>query len=230
MRHVITAIIALIAGFSGAGLYGWSGLGGSDTRAYLMANPEVLPEAMDELQRREVLARIEPLRADLETPYPGAVLGNPQGSITLVEFTDYACGYCRQSLSDVHALIEDNPDLRVVIREYPVLAPQSVDAARMALAAAQQGKFAAFHDAMFTLGNPSEETIQAAAEQAGLDLAQANSAIELGLFDTQLQSNVDLAQRLGVSGTPSWVVGDMALSGAVGRAAIEEAIAAEQNS
>lgn len=230
MRHVITAIIALVAGFSGAALYGLSGIGGDSTRAYLMANPEVLPEAMDELQRREMLARIEPLRADLEAPYPGAVLGNPNGSITPVEFTDYACGYCRQSLPDVHALIEDYPDLRVVVREYPVLAPQSVDAARMALAAAQQGKFAEFHDAMFNLGNPSEETIAAAAQQAGLDMALATNAVESGMFDAQLQSNVDLAGRLGISGTPSWVVGDMALSGAVGRAAIEEAIEAGHNS
>lgn len=230
MRHFITAIIALIAGFAGAALFGWSGMGDDNTRAFIMANPEVLPAAMEELQNKEMLARIEPLRADLEAPYPGAVLGNPNGSITLVEFTDYACGYCRQSLPDVHALIKDNPDLRVVVREYPVLAPQSVDAARMALAAAQQGKFAAFHDAMFGLGNPSDETIAAAAQQAGMDLAQANTAIESGMFDTQLQSNVDLAGRLGISGTPSWIVGDIALSGAVGRAAIEEAIEAAHNS
>lgn len=230
MRHFITAIIALVAGFSGAAIFGLTGLGGDTTRSYLMANPEVLPEAMEELERREMLAQIEPLRDDLETPYLGAVLGNPEGSITLVEFTDYACGYCRRSLDDVHSLIEDNPELRVVIREYPVLAPESVDAARMALAAAQQGKFAAFHNAMFALGNPSEETIAAAADQAGIDMAQAQSAIDLGLFDTQLQANVDLGQRLGISGTPSWVVGDIALSGAVGRAAIEEAINAGKNS
>ena len=79
----------------------------------------------------------------------------PQGTVTLVEFSDYACTYCRQSVADVDALIAANPDLKVVMREYPILSPESVDAARMALAAAQQGKYAAFHDAMFRLGPPT---------------------------------------------------------------------------
>src|SRR5690606_28198833 len=97
---------------------------------------------------------------------------------TLVEFSDYACTFCRQSLKDVDTLIAGNPDLRVVIREYPILRPESIDAARMALAAAQQGKYRAFHDAMFELGPPSEQSIEAAARKAGLDLQQANAAIE----------------------------------------------------
>src|SRR5690606_8247581 len=113
-----------------------------------------------------------------------------------------------------NALIEANPDLRVVVREYPVLSPQSADAARMALAAAQQGKFAAFHRSMFEHGQVNEETIEAAARQAGLDLGRARSAIEAGLFEGQLQNNVFLAQNLGITGTPSWIVGDRALNGA----------------
>src|SRR5690606_23408943 len=155
------------------------------TRAYLLSNPEVLPEAMDVLQQRELVARIEPLRNDLEAPFPGAVLGNPSGSVTLVEFSDYACTYCRQSRDDVDALIAANPDLKVVIREYPILRPESLDAARMALAAAQQGKYAAFHDAMFRLGPPSAETIEAAARQAGVDLALARATIGSGARDVR---------------------------------------------
>jgi len=224
MRWFMILVVALAAGFAGAALWDVSGLGGKSTRDYLLSNPEVLPEAMDVLQRRDQLARIEPLRGQLETPFPGAVLGNPQGSVTLVEFSDYACTYCRQSLADVTALVAAHPDLRVVIREYPILAPESVDAARMALAAAQQGKYAAFHDAMFRLGPPSADSIEAAAAAAGVDLARARAAIATGALDMQLQTNAQLALQLGISGTPGWVVGDQALNGAVGREAIGEAI------
>ena len=227
MRWYVTLVVGLAAGFAGAALWDATGLGGNSTREYLLANPEILPEAMDVLQRREQTARIEPLRSELETPFPGAVLGNPAGTVTLVEFSDYACTYCRQSIADVAALIEGNPDLKVVIREYPILSPESADAARMALAAAQQGRYAQFHDAMFRLGPPTAETIEAAANDAKVDLAKARAAIATGAFDTHLQANHALAGQLGISGTPGWVVGDQALNGAVGQqalgAAIEEA-------
>ena len=224
MRWFMTLIVALAAGFAGAALWDVTGLGGRATRDYLLANPEVLPAAIEVLQQREQLALIEPLRGELETPFPGAVLGNPQGSVTLVEFSDYACTYCRQSVADVAALVAADPDLKVVIREYPILRAESVDAARMALAAAQQGRYAQFHDAMFRLGPPTAETIEAAAKQSGVDLARARAAIDTGAFDSQLQANAQLAAQLGISGTPGWVIGDRALNGAVGRAEIGEAI------
>ena len=224
MRWFLTLIVALAAGFAGAALWDVTGLGGGATRDYLLAHPEVLPEAIDELQRREQVTRIEPIRGQLETPFPGAVLGNPRGTVTLVEFSDYACTYCRQSVADVAALIAANPDLRVIIREFPILSPESLDAARMALAAAQQGKFARFHEAMYRLGPPSAETIEAAAREAGVDLAAARSAIERGAFDPHLQVNAALAQQLGLTGTPGWVAGNQALTGAVGREELGEAI------
>jgi len=230
MRWFATVLISLIAGFAGAAIFSLSGLGDSQTREYLLANPEVLPEAMEELQRRDMLARIEPLRSELETPFPGAVLGNPDGEITLVEFTDYACTFCRSSVADVNRLIAANPDLRVVIREYPILAPESADAARMALAAAQQGRFQQFHEAMFAQGQVSAESIETAAVQAGLNLDQARSAIATGMFDAQLQNNVFLARNLGISGTPAWIVGNRALNGAVGADAIGRAIAEARES
>lgn len=224
MKWLATLALALVGGFAGAAL--WTGLGFGDeaTRRYLMANPEVLPRAMEVLDQRERQARIAPVRDQLELPFPGAVLGNPKGSITLVEFTDYACGYCRQSVADVERLVADNPDLRVVIREFPILRPESADAARMALAAAQQGKYAAFHDAMFELGTPSAETIEAAATRAGVDLAKARAAIESGTFDPFLQANHQLAAEIGLSGTPGWVVGDQVIDGAVGHEALASAI------
>ena len=224
MRWLLTLVIALAGGFAGAALWDMAGFGDRATRAYLLANPEVLPEAIDVLQQREQQARIAPLRGELEMPFPGAVLGNPAGSVTLVEFSDYACTYCRQSVADVAALIAANPDLRVIIREFPILSPESLDAARMALAAAQQGKFARFHEAMSRLGPPCAETIEAAAWEAVVDLAAARSAIERGAFDPHLQVNAALAQQLGLTGTPGWVAGNQALNGAVGREELGEAI------
>ena len=227
---LLTVVIALAAGFAGSALWDLSGLGDRSTRSFLLANPEVLPEAMDVLRQRDQLARIEPLRGELERPFPGAVLGNPAGSVTLVEFSDYACSYCRQSVADVDALIAANPDLRVIVREFPILRPESVDAARMALAAAQQGRYARFHEAMFRLGPPTAEAIEAAAKQAGVDLALARTAIASGAFDLHLSDNAAMANQLGISGTPGWIVGDQALNGAVGREAIGEAIEAARRS
>jgi protein-disulfide isomerase len=230
MRWGLIVLIALASGFAGSALWDLSGLGDRATRAYLLANPEVLPEAMQVLQQREQLARIEPMRGELETPFPGAVLGNPAGKVTLVEFTDYACTYCRQSVADVDALVAANPDLKVVMREYPILSRESIDAARMALAAAQQGRYARFHAAMFRLGPPTAQAIEAAAREAGVDLAQAQAAIASGMFDGHLQGNAAMAGELGISGTPGWVIGDQALNGAVGREALGEAIEAARQS
>jgi protein-disulfide isomerase len=224
VHWLVPLAIALPAGFAGAAAWDYSGLGAAATREYLLAHPEILPEAMEVLQEREQAARIEPMRADLERPFPGAVLGNPAGSVTLVEFTDYACTYCRRSVADVEALVAANRDLKVVMREHPILSPESVDAARMALAAAQQGRYAAFHKAMFRLGPPSPQTIGAAAREAGVDLALAQQAIERGAFDAHLQANGGMAQVLGIDGTPGWVVGNRVLNGAVGQEVIGEAV------
>lgn len=227
-RLLLTIAVALVAGVAGAAAWDFSGLGGASrgdaTRAWLMENPEVLRDMASALQTKETEERIGPLRARFEAPYPGAVLGNPNGKLTLVEFSDYACGYCRQSLPDVAALIAANPDLKVVVQEFPILTPESADAARMALAAADQGKYEAFHNAMFEAGRPSPETIAQAAQKAGVDLATARAAIESGKYESKLGDNHALAQELGFSGTPSWVIGGQAFSGAVGLAELSAAV------
>jgi protein-disulfide isomerase len=230
MRWLATIILAVLGGFAGAAAWDLSGLGGHATRDYLYAHPEVLPEAINRYQAQQRQAQLAPVRGQLQTPFPGAVLGNPNGKLTLVEFSDYACTYCRQSVADVQQLVAANPDLRVVVREYPILRPESVDAARMGLAAAQQGKFAAFHEAMYALGPPSKETIAQAARQAGVDLAVADRAIATGLFDSFLKANVALANQIGISGTPGWVIGDRIIDGAVGAAALGDAVAEARKS
>jgi protein-disulfide isomerase len=147
----------------------------------------------------------------------------------LVEFTDYGCSFCRMSREHVDGLIAKNPELRVVVREWPIF-EGSDKAAKMALAAAQQGKYAAFHLEMFERGPPSEESILAAAAAAGLDLAKAQEVINSPNAAFELSKNKSLAQRLGFSGTPSWVVGDEVFEGAVGEAKLQEAIDAARAS
>ena len=189
-------------------------------RDYILTHPEILPEAMERLQSKGAARQVADNRGGLETPFPGAVLGNPRGTMTLVEFTDYACAYCRQSVADVRALIAAHPDLRIVVRELPILSPASTEAAKMALTAAAQGKYAAFHDAMFAGSRPDAASIAAAARTAGVDPAGAASGVS-----EELANNLDLARKLGINGTPAWVVGDRLLVGAVGREALEKAIA-----
>ena len=220
--------LCVVLGFVGG--WGWqaSGLGHSTTEQvvhdYILDHPEILPEAMQRLQDRELAKRLVPLRETLQTPYQGAVLGNPKGSVILVEFADYACPYCKMSVADVDALIARNGDLMVVLRQDPVLSPESDIAARMALAAADQGKFPTFHKAMYAKDHLSKETIEAAAREAGVDVAKARTDIDAGKFESELGNNRRLATAIGFSGTPSWVIGNQAFSGAVGRQTLENAL------
>lgn len=199
-------------------------------RAYILEHPEIIPEAVQALQARESAAQIGSMRGALETPFPGAVLGNPQGKVTLVEFTDFACTYCRKSAADVDALIAANPDLKVVIRELPIIAPESAPAARMALAAAAQGKYAAFHKAMFAGDRPTTAGIEAAARAAGMDLAAAKAFIAKPEVEAELARNLELARRLGINGTPAWLVGDELIAGAVGKERLQDVLNAARKS
>ncbi len=192
--------------------------------AYILDHPEVLPEAMDRLQARQNADRLKPLRAALETPFPGAVLGNPAGRITLVEFTDFACTYCRGSVADIAALIAANPDLKVVLRELPIIAPASDPAARMALAAAAQGKFAAYHTAMFAGPRPDNASIAAAATKAGLDLTTAQAFAKRADVQQEIEHNLAYARQLGISGTPAFTIGGQIIAGAVGKDKLQEAV------
>jgi protein-disulfide isomerase len=192
---------------------------------YVVANPEMLPEAMDNLKLREDATQLAGIKDDVTKPWPGAVLGNPSGSKVMVEFADYACGYCRQSVEAVDQLIKENPDLKVVVRELPILSQGSLDAAKMALAAAEQGKYPAFHRAMYQIGNPDARTIEAAAKAAGVDLEAARKTIAQPKIEDEIGHNIAMAQRLKFQGTPSWVIGDQLLSGALTKDKLEEAIA-----
>lgn len=231
-RLTLMLVVLLGAAFGAAGMWlaeraAPGALGTADqariervVRYYLLANPEVIPQAMQKLQERESGRAVAANRARVETPYPGAVMGNPDGDVTLVEFFDYNCGYCRASLPTIERLVESDPKLRVVFRELPILAEESRDAARASLAAAAQGRFAAFHEALYAAGPVSAASIAAAARRAGVDLTTIPEDA-----DTEIAGNLGLAAKLGISGTPAWVVGDQVLSGALPFDRLQEAIA-----
>jgi len=233
------ALIAAGAGWAAGWIYSGSGAALSTmdrrsietvVREFILQNPEIIPEAMDVLQRKEDAKQLAGVSDEVHVPYAGAVLGNPKGTVTLVEFTDFACGYCRKSVADIEALIDSNPDLRIVIRELPILSPLSVDAARMALAAAEQGKYSQFYRAMFAAGRPGPATIEAAAKRAGLDMDKARAAAKSPRVQQELDKNLVIARQLGFNGTPSWVAGDQLIPGAVGADRLAEAIAAIRTS
>lgn len=204
-------------------------------RNYILDHPEIIPEAIDKLRAGET-AKAEQAEKDaqkavpgqlaaVQKPYASAWAGNPNGDVTVVAFMDYACGYCRASLAGIDELIAKDPNVRVVYREFPVLGPDSVTAARWALAAAQQGKFRAFHDALYAEGQPSAEAIAAAAAKAGLDKAAAETAAKSKETEAEIVSNHQLGQKLAMSGTPSWVVGGQLLYGVRDYAGLASAVA-----
>ncbi len=233
-RYALIAALVIIAagaGWVSAQLFSGSAVSSNDRKAietvvhdYIMDNPEIIPDAIEELQRRENAKQLASVGSDVHAPFPGAVLGNPKGTVTLVEFSDFACGYCRKSVDDIDALIAKNPDLRIVIRELPILSEHSVAAARMALAAAEQGRYGQFHRAMFAAGRPGPDTVDAAARRAGLDMAKAQAAAKSERVQQELDRNLGFARQLGFNGTPSWVAGDQLISGAVGADELAKAI------
>lgn len=225
-NHILTALIALVFGFAGAGLWSTSGLGDARVRDYMLSHPEILPEMAEAYQRDQAQKRLAGLSDEVGVPFPGAVLGNPQGSKVLVKFTDYGCTFCRQSIAEVDQLIAADPEVKVVIREWPIF-EGSEAAARMGLAAAKQGKYAAFYHAMFQLGPPSDASIVQAAQAAGLDLAAARTFAQSEAATAEIARTMSFARTLGFTGTPSWVAGDEMIEGLVPYERLAQALDAE---
>ncbi len=197
-------------------------------RAYILENPEIITEAIAELQKRDAAKRLTSAGDRLTTPFPGAEFGNPKGDVTVVEFTDYNCGYCRSSVADVQKLIDNDANVRVVIREVPILSQTSRDAALWALAAAKQGKHKAFHDALFSGARPDSQSIRAAATKAGMDLAAAEKFAASSAANTEVESNIAMMQQIGFGGTPTFIIGDQILEGALGYDALKAAVDKER--
>lgn len=194
---------------------------------YILNHPEIIPEAMERYQAKQMAKQIDAVRSDLETPFAGAWTGAAKGDVVLVEFADFACGFCRRSVADVERLLREDKNLKVVHRDLPILSEESVVAAKTALAAAKQGKYRDYYLAQFAGGPPSEASIKAAAAKAGLDSAALQKAFLNGDLQAEIEKNLGFARDLGFNGTPTFIIGDRVLQGAVGydelKKAIEEA-------
>jgi protein-disulfide isomerase len=205
-------------------------------RDYLVANPEVIEQALQALQaKREADAiaaqakAIEESNALIFDSANQMVLGNPEGTITLVEFFDYNCGYCRRTVPDMTALIDANPDLRVVLKEFPILTPGSVEAARVSIAVAKLApeKALDFHREVFLRpGEANSAKALAVAKDLGLDVNAVEQMANDKAATGNLQEVQHLATLLGISGTPSFVIGAEVVPGAAGYDALQEKVAA----
>ncbi len=193
-------------------------------RDYILAHPEIIPEAIERLQARRTGDAIDAKRSKIETPYAGAWEGAEKGDVILVEFFDYACGYCRASLPDITRLLAQDKRLKVVYRELPILSDESGAAAKVSLLAAERGRYMAYHRALYAAGRVTPDTILAAAAGAGIDRAAAQSAMTSHVYDAEIDGNLALAKTLQASGTPTFVIGDKVLNGAVGYDALKEAV------
>ena len=195
-------------------------LGPRVVREGLLADPQVLVEASDALRDQQYAPTLAQHRSAIETPFGSSWRGASDPEVTLVEFYDYACPYCKAANPALERLLKEDDGLRVVFRELPILGPESVAAARLSLAASKAGRFNQFHDALWAAGRPSPETLAAASQAAGLSgPPPADPAIE-----AELKRNFELASALGATGTPLFVVGDRVFNSAVSYEVLKDAV------
>jgi len=205
-------------------------------KEYLLAHPEVLQDVMAELEKRQQAAEDEKHRSAVEenrkvlfsSPHQ-VVLGNPQGNFTMVEFFDYNCGFCRRALADMLDLLKTDPNLKFVLKEFPVLGEGSVDAARVAVAVRMQDttgkKYIEFHQKLLGgRGQADKARALAVAKDVGFDMARLEKDMASDEVKKTIDENMKLADALGVSGTPSYVVGNDVVVGAVGLDALRDKI------
>ncbi len=189
---------------------------------YIVSNPQVLIEAFDELEKRDVAEKAQQFEKNLVSAKDDLwndgfsyVAGNPDADVTIVEFFDYNCGYCRRSLSTVLSLIEEDKNVRVIFKEWPIQGPDSVVAARASLAATKQGKFMELHQALMSSSEAiTEAIVMKTAAQVGIDVVQLQKDMKAPEVDEMLSRNGNLAQSLGITGTPAFIVGDQLIPGA----------------
>lgn len=205
-------------------------------REYLLDNPELLLEmqgALEAKQKEEQrVASLEVIKQNKDeifnSPFDG-IAGNPDGKITIVEFYDYNCGYCKRARADMHALMQDNPDLRFVLKEFPILGPDSQKAhlVSMAFLKLMPQKYLAYHDKLLGgEGRAGEESAIKVALELGADEAKLREAMKDPAIVEAFNRTYELANKLQISGTPSYVVGNEVVFGALGKEVLAEKIAA----
>lgn len=240
----ITLRSAVMAGFLAFGLVSPSSLVaqefsqdqreelGGIIRDYLIGNPEVLREVIQALELKEqqsaaaaATAAISERGKEIYRSEDDLVAGNPDGSVTMTEFFDYNCGYCKRAMSDVLALIESDDDLRVVFKEWPILGEGSRFAAQAALASRRQGKYWEFHLALMETRKVDETSTMEVAERIGLDVEQLEADMASPEVAAVIDRNMQLAAALGIQGTPAFFIDKQFIPGAVGQEALEKVIA-----
>jgi protein-disulfide isomerase len=203
---------------------------------YLLAHPEVVEDAMTELSKRQAAAETEKHQATIaknadaifNSPR-GVTIGNKDGDVTFVEFFDYNCGYCKRAMADMLDLMKTDPKLKVVLKEFPVLGPGSVEAAQVAVAARMQDpvgkKYLEFHQKLLGgRGQADKARAMAAAKDAGFDMARLEKDLASPEVRATIEENFKLAEDMGMNGTPSYVIGKEVVVGAVGLDGLKEKI------
>ena len=190
-------------------------------RQGMLADPQILADTAEALRDSQYAPVIAANKAVLETPFGSSWKGSAKPDVTLVEFFDYACPYCKASNPAVERLIQEDKGLRVVYRELPILGPNSVTAARLSLEASKAGHFAAFHDTLWNTGRPAPDTIAIAAKAAGV----APEPTPDPAIEAELKRNFQLAGQLGATGTPLFVIGDRVVNSAITYEGLKKAVA-----
>ena len=207
---------------------------GATIESYLLENPRILQQVSDALDTQLRAEELETTRAALaglhEAIYDdpaNIVLGNPEGDVTLVELFDYNCTYCRQALPDVLDLIADDPNLRVILKEFPILSQGSVEAARVGVVVNQsEADYALFHTNLLTArGTIDAQAALAAAESLGLNPIALELDMQSADVTQAIERTYAIAGELGLTGTPTFIIGNEVLPGAVGRAELATRIA-----
>jgi len=198
-------------------------------RDYILANPEVVREALIDLGRREERQRVEMAMTLLREDAGDPVLGNPDGSFVIYEFSDYNCGYCKRVFQPLQELIAGDSDIKLIIKEFPILSETSLLAAQAAVAAQAQGVFPEFHIAMMTArGAISMDSIIDAARVAGADTARLQADMNSPAVAAIIERTRSAAQALDISGTPGLVIGSQVIPGAISIEQMREIVAAER--
>mgnify|MGYP000871515147 CR=1 FL=1 len=201
-------------------------------RSYLLRNPGLLREVSVALQRQEAAeaqarARqaMETLRAELFNAPGSPVAGNPRGDVTVVEFFDFRCSYCKRAAPELEAVLKADPNVRIVYKQLPILGPDSLVAARASLAAHAQGRYEAFHKALFALDHVDEKTVFNTASALGLDMDRLRTDMASDAVTREIEANARMAAPLGVTGTPGFVIGDRVAPGMLDQAVMNQWIA-----
>ena len=203
-------------------------------KEFILENPEVILHSIEGMRERELLQAVRETKtklialADDIFHSPGdPVIGNPNGDVTVVEFLDYRCGYCKKFFAALSALIAEDEQLRVVFKELPILGPPSERVARVALAALRQNLYLEFHAAMMNVrGGFDAERVFTIAEEIGLDMARLRRDMESTETETVLENARELARELSVTGTPAIIVGSNIVRGAIDIGRLKAMVAA----